>query len=78
MSFGEIVLYQLAKHWPRNKDVASKFAAYVNEAEHFQRYARYEQFDRYPNSGIPVDVLGKEVLEVGCSSGGLSRSDGHA
>lgn len=72
MGFGDYLLFRLAQRWPSPMDrQRSEFQAEPGSDTFEMAYAR-KQFSRRVRTGLAVEPMGWDALEIGCGHGGIS------
>jgi 2-polyprenyl-3-methyl-5-hydroxy-6-metoxy-1,4-benzoquinol methylase len=72
MPLDDWILYQLAKRWKSPKAGQNKrFGAEPGTYAYAMAYARH-QYTLKIRKGLGIDILDKEVLEIGCGHGGIT------
>lgn len=71
MRIAAYLLYRLARKWPAPPRALSAGSSAVGTAYHLD-YAMKMQYMACVRNGVKADILGKEILEIGCGHGGIT------
>lgn len=73
MKISEIILKNISQLWVSPSVTSlTKSSSEINNVGYNLNYALYKQYLLKFKYGFPYDIIGKEIVEIGCGQGGIS------